>query len=213
MDLVKNALVELASLCSTKAPPFIISSSEYGKHLEVSQQSASRYLTQLEEEGLITRSIKGKGQEITFTETGLELIKTYKNKISNFLSDGRKQAVEGVLTSGLGEGAYYVKEYSEKLEELAGFKPYPGTFNLLVTELPTVSESLRQRIEGFEKDGRSFGYLDVIEGELDVKGKKEKCFLIIPERQHHKNQIEMISKHNLRKKLGLKDGDKGTLNF
>ncbi|HHQ45254.1 MAG TPA: DUF120 domain-containing protein [Candidatus Altiarchaeales archaeon] len=213
MDLLKHALVELANLCSARASPFIIASGEYGRHLEVSQQSASRYLTQLEERGYIKRTIRGRGQEISFTEAGLNVIKTYKDNITNFLSEGRKKRVEGVLTSGLGEGAYYVKEYSEKLEDIVGFKPYAGTFNLLVTELPQVAKNLRKRISGFERDGRSFGYLDLVEAELNVGGVKETCFLIIPERHHHKNQIEMISRYNLRKKYGLKDGDKGVLSF
>ncbi|HEX55039.1 MAG: riboflavin kinase [Candidatus Altiarchaeales archaeon] len=182
-----------------------ISSSMLGQFLGVSQQTASRYLRELEDEGLIKRSRSGRVQEIRITDKGINLLNEIYINLKSFLE--KPLIIKGTVTTGIGEGAYYVREYMEKFREKIEFEPFPGTLNLRVERIPYIEKYISGVIEGFERDGRSFGNIGFIPVRLIVGDKKEDCLLIIPERTHHKDEIEIISRFNLRKKFNLKDGD------
>lgn len=192
-------------------------STEYlaGK-LGSSQQTASRYLIELENKGWIKRTITPEGCLIKITDSGIkELKKLYANL--RFLMEAAyppSVTFEGVVFTGLGEGAYYISKdkYRKQFIEKLGFDPYPGTLNLKLTtdyDIKTRSELETYpaiEVEGFRNEDRTFGpvkcYPAIIENK--VKGA-----LIFALRSHYDaSVVEIIAPVFLRKHLKLKDGHK-----
>jgi riboflavin kinase len=185
----------------------LISTAKLGEAIGVSQQTASRYLTLLEKEGLIERTIGRKGQQISLTPEGISALESINQQLENFLEGKTRMSIKGVVSTGIGEGAYYVRMYSEKIEKELKYKPYYGTLNIRVGHIPTNLSALAfSTIPSFEKESRSFGEIKLINIRLHAGRKNIDCVIALPERTHHKNELEIIGRENLRKKLGLKDG-------
>ena len=118
--------------------------------------------------------------------------------------------ISGKIISGAGEGAYFTQIgwVQQQCVEKLGFKPYPGTLNLEISEefLPAI-ESLDQKkaIELISPDPK-FCNAMVFQASLgDISGA-----IILPEekvRIHPKNIIEIIAPLNLKAALHLNDGD------
>ena len=111
-----------------------ISTEFLAEKLGISQQTASRYLIELERKGWITRNITPEGSLIKIDEQGsLELLKLYSNlKVLVEKTYPPSVTLEGTVFTGLGEGAYYIgrESYRKQFAEKLGFDPYPGTLNL-----------------------------------------------------------------------------------
>jgi riboflavin kinase len=192
-------------------------STEYlAEKLGASQQTASRYLIELDKDGWIKRTITPEGCLIKITDAGIkELRKLYSDL--RFLMEAQYPpsiTLEGVVFTGLGEGAYYISKepYRKQFIEKLGFEPYPGTLNLKLTtdyDVKTRSELEAYpgiEIEGFMNEDRTFGpvkcYPVTIENR--VKGA-----LILALRSHYDSSvIEVVAPVFLRKYLNLKDGHK-----
>jgi len=192
-------------------------STEYlaGK-LGASQQTASRYLIELEGKGWIERTITPEGCLIRITGAGMkELNKLYLMlRVLMEASYPPSITLEGTVFTGFGEGAYYISKesYRKQFIEKLGFDPYPGTLNLkLVTEYDLKTRNELEaypsvEIEGFKDEDRTFGpvkcYPVIMENE--VKGA-----LILALRSHYDASVlEIIAPVALRKRLKLKDGQK-----
>lgn len=206
---LRLVLFELARTLGNLEATALTSSSKLGRTLGVSQQTASRYLAGLEKKGLIKRAVRKHGQEVSITREGVLVLKEMHSELG-FLVEGRKTIeINGRVSIGLGEGAYYVKMYADRIHKELGFEPFHGTLNVHVDEMPTQLRSfVFKRILAFEKEGRSFGGIGVIKTKLKSGRKTVDCYLILPERTHHKNELELISSLNLRRKLGLSNGSR-----
>jgi riboflavin kinase len=184
--------------------------------LGTSQQTASRYLIELDNMGWIKRTMTPDGCLIHITDLGVkELKKLYSNL--RFLMEAAyppSMTLEGTVFTGLGEGAYYIsmEQYRKQFMEKLGFDPYPGTLNLKLTtdyDIKTRSELEAYpavEIEGFKDENRTFGnvkcYPAIIENK--VKGA-----IVSALRSHYDASIvEVIAPVPLRKHLKLKDGHK-----
>jgi riboflavin kinase len=192
-------------------------STEYlAEKLGISQQTASRYLIELERLGWIQRTITPEGTLIKISETGIrELQKLYSTL--RFLIEAAyppSVTLEGTVFTGLGEGAYYISKehYRKQFIEKLGFDPYPGTLNLKLTadyDLKTCTELEAYpaiEIQGFKNEDRTFGLVKCYPVTID---NKVKGALISALRSHYDNSvIEVISPVCLRKQLNLKDGNK-----
>jgi len=122
--------------------------------------------------------------------------------------------LEGILFSGLGEGAYYVTKdgYRKQFIEKLGFDPYPGTLNLkLATEydMKTLSELEvypAVEIQGFENESRTFGSVKCYPA---IINNKVKGAVLSALRSHYNSSVlEVIAPKFLRSQLKLKDGNK-----
>ncbi len=188
-----------------------ISTTLYGESLGMSQQTASRYLGELEEAGLIRRN----GPEVTLTPKGFEALKEVYLSLKDLVEEKEPaKKIAGTVAKGLGEGAYYVKEYSEEIDKKLGFKPFHGTLN--VSPLEDIRNDARLysgTIKGFRKKGRTFGSIRYAKIRLSSKGKTELCYVILPTRTHHKATFEIISPHSLREAMELADGDSVEMEF
>jgi len=180
----------------------------------VSQQTAARYLKELEDDGLIRRIKTGRGQGIVLTEKGVsELSDLYSSLRSFFEGAGPEAKVTGTLSKGMGEGAYYVGEYAAEMEGRLSYKPYPGTFNVKTGDVPGLDRFLTGTINGFRKRNRTFGSIRYAPVKVSANGRAEVGHLIVPARTHHRGILEIVSPVNLREALGVCDGDSVDVEF
>ena len=204
-----------------------INSVEFGKLLDLSQQTASRRINNLEEMKWIQRRITGKEQIIRITKKGADAILIMYKNLKQILED---ILIVGKVTEGMGEGGYYVRiqEYFKQFQEKLGFKPYPGTLNLQLSDLnkELLEENLKNRIPviitGFEKEEeghikRTYGSVDCYKcqvSRLDDKNNKINAAILKIKRTHHKKNIfEVIASPYIRDALNIKDGDNIRLEF
>jgi riboflavin kinase len=190
-----------------------ITTADLARSLNVSQQTASRHLIELQTFGLIRKMRNTRGEAIRVTEKGSEeLSRLHLRLKAIFELKSREVVLEGTLFSGIGEGAWYVGQagYQRQFVQKLGFAPYPGTLNLrlkrdhederrLLETIPHV------QIDGFRDGDRTFGPVTCFKARINDA---EDGALISAVRTHYASDvIELIAASNLRVKLGLKDGD------
>lgn len=192
-------------------------SSEYlAEKMGASQQTASRYLIQLEKTRWIKRNITPDGCLVRITDSGLAELKKLYSSLRLIMEAEYPPSVtlEGVLFSGLGEGAYYVTRdgYRKQFIEKLGFDPYPGTLNLKLTteyDMKTRSELEAYpgiEIEGFKDESRTFGSVKCYPALINNKVKGAAVCAL---RSHYNSSVmEIIAPTFLRTRLKLKDGNK-----
>jgi riboflavin kinase len=192
-------------------------STEYlAEKIGSSQQTGSRHLISLEKIGWIKRTITPDGCLIKITSLGVsELRKLYSELRLIFESEYPPSiTLEGILFSGLGEGAYYVKKegYRKQFLEKLGFDPYPGTLNIKLTtdydnkvlsELETYPAVV---LDGFQDESRTFGPVKCYPA---VINNRVKGAVIYAMRSHYGSSVlEIVSSVYIRNALKLKDGNK-----
>jgi len=192
-------------------------STEYlAEKIEASQQTASRHLINLEKKGWIKRTITPEGCLTKITDSGkAELKKLYSDLRLIFEAEYPPSVtLEGILFSGLGEGAYYVTKegYRKQFMEKLGFDPYPGTLNLkLTTEYDVKTRSELEaypaiEIQGFKDESRTFGSVKCYPAIINNKVKGAVVYAL---RSHYNASVlEIIAPVFLRSRLKLKDGNK-----
>ena len=117
------------------------------------------------------------------------------------------------------------KHYQSQFKVVLGVGAWPGTLNVDVgssslgafshlrvlagLEEGDASESVQPlRIEGFERDGRSFGGATAFRGRIRMgEGDWEECAILIPDLTRHTSTAEVISGAFLRESLPCSDGD------
>ncbi|MDC3291136.1 CTP-dependent riboflavin kinase [Euryarchaeota archaeon] len=135
--------------------------------------------------------------------------------------------------------------YQDQFKRVLGVTAWPGTLNIKVEgeffvrylalrnaagiETAGIDESVRQaannidmseidihRIQGFEREGRSFGGATAIIASLNtVDGAAEAldCAILIPDLTRHTDVVEVIASAFLREALDLLDGDELLLSY
>jgi riboflavin kinase len=208
-------LITLAEIGAHKRTAKI--STEYlAEKLGISQQTASRYLIELERNGWIKRTITPEGSLIRISDKGTSELKKLYSNLRFLIETAYPPSItlEGTVFTGLGEGAYYISKehYKKQFIEKLGFTPYPGTLNLKLTteyDLKTRTELEAYptiEIQGFKNEDRTFGVVKCYPATI---GNKVKGALIFALRGHYDNSVvEVIAPVCLRKHLNLKDGYK-----
>ncbi|NVM43925.1 MAG: DUF120 domain-containing protein [Candidatus Lokiarchaeota archaeon] len=196
-----------------------ISSVEFGKLLNLSQQTASRRINDLIELKWIKRKIENKIQKIVLTKEGSDVMLLMYKNLKNILES---IVILGTVQNGMKEGAYYVsiKGYYDQFQEKLGFLPYKGTLNLELnsTNINLLREKLNNLkpvvIAGFQDDNseRTYGVVycyDCLISRIDNPEEKINAAILDIKRTHHKkNIIEILAEPYLRDYFNLKDGDK-----
>ncbi len=192
-------------------------STEYlAKKLGISQQTASRYLIELERKGWVQRKVTPEGSLIKIEEPGSQELQKLYSELKVLMETGYPPSVtlEGTVFTGLGEGAYYVSkpDYKKQIVDKLGFEAYPGTLNVKLTSDYDIKA--RRDLEaypavevmGFQNEDRTFG---LVKAYRAVIGGKVKGALVTALRSHYDASVlEIIAPVCLRKQLGLKDGHK-----
>lgn len=214
-EIKPSLLITLYKLIEVGAYPdeVIFTTTELAKLLGASQQTASRHLIELEKMGLIHRVRLGRRESIKIMAGGVKHLDNMFLTLRRAFEMKKAELVfEGVVFSGLGEGAYYMNQdgYRKQFVEKLGFDPYPGTFNLRVRkedqeEVRMLEASPFILIEGFTDGNRSFGPAKCFNGRI---ADKINCALISPVRTHYQGDVvEIIASDYLRKALRIKDGE------
>jgi len=184
------------------------------KQLNISQQTASRLLIQLEKEGYITRRIVGKETYVKLTEKGMNELINLHVRLKRIFERPVQITLEGRVFSGLGEGAYYIglPGYYNQIKEKLGFEPFLGTLNIRLSSSIAIEERILLEkaadivIEGFKDEKRSYGSVKCIKA---LFNDKDECAILFIERTHHDaSVVEVVAPYNLRERHNLKDGDK-----
>jgi riboflavin kinase len=190
--------------------PVRLSTQTLGDQLGISQQTASRRLQSLEKTQMISRTAESTGQFVLVTKAGEEhLRREYAEYSKIFKQKNERYVLTGTVTSGVGEGRYYmsIPHYQEQFEKLCGFIPYPGTLNV---KLNPQSVLVRKRMDalewtivpGFKDEHRMFGEARCIK--CAISGIP--CAIVVPGRTHHPDEIiEVISGTQLRNILNLEE--------
>ncbi|WP_296794181.1 DUF120 domain-containing protein [uncultured Methanobrevibacter sp.] len=120
----------------------------------------------------------------------------------------------GEVTTGLGKAAYFLSQdfYVDNFIKNCGFKPYPGTLNVIVPDkhLDQINE-VKNSCENIIKPEEGFGAVKYIKATLnnEVNGA-----IVFPAKtEHTENYLEFIAEKKLRDELNLKDGDIVSLEF
>lgn len=205
-----HALKHLALLGAMRFP-VRVSSAEFAEVIGLSQQAASGLLLDLFKAGLIRREISSRKQHITITESGAAALALEHADLHRVFEGAGTVEIRGAVTSGLGEGAYYMGQdgYQSQFEKLLGTRPLAGTLNLRVqgaelAKRQVLENAKGMEVSGFTDGGRTFGgaklFRCTIEG---VEGA-----VVMPLRTHHRDTLEVISRKHLRRALKLVDGAK-----
>ena len=127
---------------------------------------------------------------------------------------GYLMKVDGEVTTGLGKAAFFLSQdfYVRNFIKNCGFKPYPGTLNVIVPKkhLDKIN-NVKDNCENIIKPDEGFGAVKYIEATLndEVIGA-----IVFPAKSEHtENYLEFIAENKLRDDLNLKDGDIVSIEF
>jgi riboflavin kinase len=193
-----------------------ISTEFLAEKIGISQQTASRYVIELERKGWIQRTITPEGSLIKIDDQGVRELQKLYSSLKVVLETPYPPSVtlEGTVFTGLGEGAYYItkEHYRKQFIEKLGFEPYPGTLNLKLSTDYDIKTRMELEaypaveINGFQNEDRTFGLVKCYPA---IIGNKVKGALITALRSHYDASVlEIIAPVCLRKALCLKDGNK-----
>lgn len=122
--------------------------------------------------------------------------------------------LNGEVTTGLGKAAFFLSQdfYVNNFLNNCGFKPYPGTLNVIVPDeyLNHINE-VKNNCENIIEPEEGFGAVKYIKAILndEITGA-----IVFPAKtEHTENYLEFIAHDKLRDKLNLKDGDTVTIEF
>jgi riboflavin kinase len=185
-----------------------------GDSMGLSQQAASVRLARLQGAGFVERAHHGRALAVRLTERGLDVAEAFLGEVGTNLERGRNtMAFRGTVFTGLGEGRYYVslEGYREKFSRGLGFVPFPGTLNLRLTTEAMIEQRRRLdllkgvAIPGFSDRSRTYGPVKCFRATVE---KNLPGAVLAIERTHYDSSVlEVISPVNLRRSLGLDDGD------
>ncbi len=188
-----------------------ISSRELGDALEMSQQSASKRILELLDEKYIVRDLGARRQRIKITAKGADELRKEYNEYRRIFELTDHITIHGTVKSGMGEGGYYICQsgYLKQFQERLGFTPFEGTLNIQVDsedvgKLDVIRSISGIPISGFTNEGRSFGNVVAYKAKI----RNTDCAIVVPERSHYADIIEIICQYHLRRTLGLEDGSR-----
>ncbi len=205
-----EALKQLALLGGLH-DPVELASGEFADLIEVSQQTASRRLIELTEEGFIRREMGVRKQRIRITADGENLLRAEHMHYRRLFEKQERIHITGTVQTGLGEGRYYLSRpgYDGQFQEHLGWRPYPGTLNLDLggaeaNKLKFLRKNPVHLIQGFQAEGRSFGGVTCFPARIG----DQEVAAILPNRTHYTTVLEVIAPVCLRESLPVIDGSR-----
>ncbi|MFN3803656.1 MAG: DUF120 domain-containing protein [Pyrobaculum sp.] len=197
----RKLYADLLALASVEG----MSIAEAAKALCMTRQGLYKLVKSLRERGYLEE-----GPTVALSQKGRDFLSLLLKDLLKYFKITSIR-LSGFVTSGLGEGAFYMslEGYRKSLERALGFSPYPGTLNIRLD-----AESIPRRryldglpgvyIPGFSNGLRTYGAVKAFRAKIgEVEGA-----VVMPERTHHAiDIIEVIAPMRLRDVLNLKDGD------
>jgi len=187
-----------------------LSSAELAVQVHISQQTASRYLLDLDEMDMIKRELGVRKQLIHITEKGSDLLKDEYLQYKQIFELPLRIHLKGTIVSGMKEGTYYISQegYVKQFTKKLGFTPYPGTLNVSIDSIEKNKIRLIKKYDGitinpFETAHRTFGGVTCFHATINTVD----CVLVLPLRGHYSSILEFIAPVYLRQEIGVDDGD------
>lgn len=181
----------------------------------LSKKKVVNQLRHLEEVGLIKRKTESRKQIIELTIPGQRLLAREFEKMSKAFTPDQPLILEGAVTEGLGKGREFVSlsGYSRQFQEKLGYKPFPGTLNVDLTDDSVMNRYQMDFIDGihiesWEEGERKYGAATCypVRIESTTRETYEPAHIIIPYRTaHDDDQIEIIAESELRHALYLEN--------
>jgi riboflavin kinase len=204
-----EALKQLALRGGFEAP-VELASTEFAHLLGLSQQTASRRLIELAEEGLIQREMGLRKQRVRLTEKARSLLQAEHLQYQRLFAGAGSLTFKGTVKTGLGEGRYYLSRpgYKTQFVRALGWDPYPGTLNLELgpddaQRLSLLRDHPAYTLQSFQAEGRTFGGVTCHPARIG----RQLCATILPHRTHYTSTLEVIAPVRLRDAVPCADGD------
>lgn len=194
-----------------------LTTAQLSKNIDRSQQSASKYVLELENMGYVDRIRSGHSMRIKITDKGYLQVSNFYNKLHSAMESYSNEIItlEGNVVSGMGEGAYYMslEGYRKQFRQKLGYTPFPGTLNIKLSD-PVSIRSRRDLstypsvfIDGFSDNLRTYGWVKCYPVEINNQ-RIENAALLILERTHYDdNTIEIIAPISIKESTKIKNGD------
>ncbi len=144
----------------------------------------------------------------------MESLRNVQNILDLILNS--REVFDAKLVSGMGEGAYYIKQegYFQQFIEKLGYTPYFGTFNIIL-DAPRYEELLYElkrfnpvEIKGFSNGDRTYGSVFCYRSEIWPKDHEEKrvpcAILKIQRTSHQPNVLEIIAEQMFTRFFSIK---------
>lgn len=205
-----EALKQLA-LLGALDHPVELASGEFAELIDVSQQTGSRRLIELGDADLVRREMGVRKQRIRITDTGRDVLRAEHALYQRLFERPKDLDLAGTVETGLGEGRYYLSRpgYDDQFTAMLGWKPYPGTLNVALSGAEANKLRILKRdpvhvVEGFEAEGRTFGGVLCSPARIG----DQPCAVVLPNRSHYSQTLEVIAPVCLRDALPCNDGDR-----
>jgi riboflavin kinase len=202
----------LGELCRSGATSAEVkaTTTELAAALDASQQTVSRWLSELSADGLISR----KGKRVRLTRRARAEIEALAKAFEAAPAPKEKTVLRGVVVRGLGEGARFMSlpRYSRQLRAALGWAPFAGTLNLKLDEAGArVKRELEARrgieVKSFFERNQRFGSVKLFPCLVKSNSREERGAVILPEKSFYgESVLEVVSPRCLRRALRLKDG-------
>ena len=179
------------------------------KEINISQQTISRKLREMENKGLVKRLASPNGLIVSLDDKGRGLLQENYRQLNSIFKT-QKTTISGTVEKGIGEGSYYVsqKQYQQQFKAKLGFTAFPGTLNLKINKeelAQFIANKESIDISGFAMKTRSFGSITTHK----IKLNNIEAAIVKPKRARHPEDIiEIIAPVNLRQELKLSNQDK-----
>ena len=193
-----------------------LTTTDLGKHINRSQQAASRHLLDLENAGYIERMRKGHRFAVKITDKGYSQIELLFSTLKYAIESAPfRFDFKGIIVSGMGEGAYYMSldGYKKQFREKLGYEPYPGTLNVKLVD--QISKNSRHEISkypsvfinGFSDNSRTYGWAKCYKAEINESIVKDAAVLVLERTHYDDSMLEVIAPVAIKGKMGIKNGD------
>lgn len=205
-------LLELAKQGCARAPTSI-DKVLIASNLEISAWTLNKWLREAARLGYVELVSSRRGRRCMLTERAVSELGSLLASLELSLKEVRRLVLTGTVFRGLGEGAFYTSltEYREYFRNFLGFDPYPGTLNV---RLDPESVAKRRILEGCD----GFRIPPIVRGEVEycgarlfkavINGKLEGGVVIPDKTVYGPDVIEVLAKVCIREALGIKDGDR-----
>jgi riboflavin kinase len=194
-----------------------VTTTDLGKDIKRSQQAASRHLLDLETAGFIERLKKGQKFRIKITGRGYSEVESLFSILKAAIESAPFTIdFEGIVVSGMGEGAYYMSldGYRKQFKERLGFEPYPGTLNVkLVDQIfmnakREIDKYNSVFIDGFSDSTRTYGWVKCYIANINNGAINNAAVLILERTHYDESMLEVIAPVSLKDSAGIHNGDK-----
>ena len=178
---------------------------------------ASRHLLDLETAGFIERLKKGQKFRIKITGRGYSEVESLFSILKAAMGSAPFTIdFEGIVVSGMGEGAYYMSldGYRKQFKERLGFEPYPGTLNVkLVDQIfmnakREIDKYNSVFIDGFSDGTRTYGWVKCYIAISIMVQSITRAVLILERTHYDESMLEVIAPVSLKDSAGIHNGDK-----